>query len=63
MSAGGDPMVAVREVSRTYGSGPTTVHALREVSFDVAPGEMVAVVGRSGSGKTCLLYTSDAADE
>ena len=50
-----EPMVTVRGLTRTYGSGPGTVHALREASFDVAAGEMVAVVGRSGSGKTTLL--------
>jgi putative ABC transport system ATP-binding protein len=48
-------MVAVREVTRTFGSGHTAVHALREVSFTIRRGQLVAVCGRSGSGKTTLL--------
>ncbi|BAL87529.1 putative ABC transporter ATP-binding protein [Actinoplanes missouriensis 431] len=48
-------MLRVRNIDRTFGSGATAVHALKDVSFDVEPGTMAALVGRSGSGKTTLL--------
>jgi putative ABC transport system ATP-binding protein len=50
-----DDMVVVRDLRRTYGTGDTAVHALRGVSFTVPRGELVALKGRSGSGKTTVL--------
>jgi ABC-2 type transport system ATP-binding protein len=45
------PLLSVRSLSKRYG----TREALREVSFDVGAGELVAVVGPNGAGKTTLL--------
>jgi putative ABC transport system ATP-binding protein len=48
-------MVDVRDVTRTFGTGPTATPALRGVSFSMGEGQLVALRGRSGSGKTTLL--------
>ncbi len=49
------PVLTVRGLTKTYGSGDTAVDAVRSVDLDVASGEVLLVMGPSGSGKTTLL--------
>ena len=48
--------VSVRGLNKTYQTGSARLHVLRDVDLDVARGEMVALVGASGVGKSTLLH-------
>ncbi len=55
-------LLEVSNLSKTYGTGETAVHALKGATFSVPKGEFVAVVGESGSGKSTLLNMIGALD-
>ncbi|HEU4976151.1 MAG TPA: ABC transporter ATP-binding protein [Baekduia sp.] len=50
------PALEAHGIVKTFGDGPTAVHALRGVDARVADGEFVAIMGPSGSGKSTLLH-------
>jgi putative ABC transport system ATP-binding protein len=56
-------MLVFDHVSKTYARGAAQVLALRDVSFEIPPGQFAAVVGPSGSGKSTLLHLAGALDE
>ncbi len=49
------PVLVADNISKSYRHGDTEVHALREVTFEVFPGQVIAIVGPLGSGRTTLL--------
>jgi len=49
------PLIALRGITRVYGSGSAEVRALRGVDLDIAAGEFVAIMGPSGSGKSTAM--------
>ena len=49
------PIISLRGITKTYGSGVNAFQALRGVDLDIAPGEFLAIMGASGSGKSTMM--------
>ena len=49
------PLIAVRHLCKAYRRGDQVIPVLTDITFDIAPGEFLALIGPSGSGKSTLL--------
>jgi len=56
-------MIDVKDISKSFQSGDTTVEAVKKVSFKVDEGAFISIVGASGSGKSTLLSILGALDK
>ncbi|MDH3470706.1 MAG: ABC transporter ATP-binding protein [Acidimicrobiia bacterium] len=55
--------VSLAGVWKTYGEGPTAIHALKDITLHIPDGEFIVILGPSGSGKTTLLNLVGTIDQ
>ena len=49
-------MIETRNINKTYGHGDATIYALKDMDMSIKQGEFVAIMGRSGAGKSTVLH-------
>ena len=50
-----ESVIRIKNMSKSYKMGDVTVHALKDVSLNIEPGQVTIILGPSGCGKTTLL--------
>ncbi|WP_313660102.1 ATP-binding cassette domain-containing protein, partial [Acinetobacter variabilis] len=55
MSQNQTPLLEVKNLTREFPAGESTVQILKGINLEIYPGELVAIVGQSGSGKSTLM--------
>ena len=55
MSQNQTPLFEVKNLTREFPAGESTVQILKGINLEIYPGELVAIVGQSGSGKSTLM--------
>ena len=50
-----EPIIQIEHLNKTFGAGPTAVHALEDINLAVQPGEIFGIIGLSGAGKSTLV--------
>ena len=63
MSQNQQPLLAVKNLTREFPAGESTVQILKGIDLEIYPGELIAIVGQSGSGKSTLMNILGCLDQ